>query len=98
MWWWIYPAVNGWVSGFNLVYSQVVSQVVLLKRVGLKTMGDFVKVFISYSTNEAFGLQEEMQQKGLVSLVFQLIQEITTDHNLLQQEAASSSLNVAATA
>lgn len=35
----------------------------LLQRVGLKAMWNFVKVFTSYPTDEAFGLQEERCNK-----------------------------------
>lgn len=35
----------------------------LLKRVGLKAMWNFVKVFTSYSTYEAFGLQDKRHNK-----------------------------------
>lgn len=39
--------------------SQIVGQVVLLKRVSLKAMRNRIKVFTSHSTYKTFGLQEE---------------------------------------
>lgn len=51
------------VEPLERLRSQVVGQVVLLKRVGLKAMWNFVKVFASHSTDEAFGLQEERCNK-----------------------------------
>lgn len=42
-----------------LMNSQIVGQVVLLKRVSLKAMRNPIKVFTSHSTYKTFGLQEE---------------------------------------
>lgn len=41
------------------VNSQIVGQVVLLQRVSLKPMRDFIEILTSYSTYETFGLQKK---------------------------------------
>ena len=41
------------------LYSQIVGQVVLLQGVGFEAVRYCVKVVVSYSADEAFGLQEK---------------------------------------